>query len=172
MCHFPVWHVQGLFDSLLFTCSFYIQLMIIRATQFHRIHLHQSSSTCSILPKMGLTLASPGNATISKSLPSFRCHIPTEIPRNRYDYWFQIIHQVWLPHANTFSCWEAIPHPTCCRAGAWLKSIWQWNVPSKLKSTCILRVRTLWSEVLAASASRTPALFLLLTWLGYWCLSI
>ena len=167
MCHFPVWHVQGLFDSLHFNCSFYIQLMIIRATQFHRIHLHQSSSTCSILPKMGLTLASPGNATISKSLPSFRCHIPTEIPRNRYDYWFQkIIHQVWLPHANTFSSWEAIPHPTCCRAGAWVKLIW---TPMYF---CITRARSLWSAVLAASASRTPAPYLLLTWLGYWCLSI
>ena len=45
----------------------------------------------------------------------------------------------------------------------WLKSIWS----SEMKLTCNFRVRNLWSEVQAVSASRTQALSLPLTWLGY-----
>ena len=61
-----------------------MQLIIFRATQFRRIHLLQSSSTCSTLLRMVLTLARPGSFfTYHVKLlphvyilsPRFGCHI-------------------------------------------------------------------------------------------------
>ena len=92
-----------------------MQLIIFRATQFRRIHLLQSSSTCSTLLRMVLTLARPG---------SFFTYVPRKIaatciyfypPGLAYNWYIILYIQVWLPHANTLSCWEAIPHST----GGW-----------------------------------------------------
>ena len=59
-----------------------MQLIIFRATQFRRIHLLQSSSTCSTRLRMVLTLARPGSFfTYHVKLlphilsPRFGCHI-------------------------------------------------------------------------------------------------
>ena len=60
MCHISVRHVQGLFHlSNLIECKLLFD-HFARVTQSRQIHLPQSSSTCSILLKMVLTLASQG----------------------------------------------------------------------------------------------------------------
>ena len=58
MCHLPVWHVQGQNEPLVLVELFSNSLS--RPNLFHWTHLLRSSSTCSIRPKIALTLASPG----------------------------------------------------------------------------------------------------------------